>query len=59
MTLKADLTLMTRCKTRRRPICVVLYFCFGELLTEVEGGVGPLRAPQNFKLPSKFRHLMG
>ena len=28
-------------------------------LTEVEGGVGPLRAPQNFKLPSKFRHLMG
>ena len=28
-------------------------------LTEVEGGVGPLRAPQNFKLPSKFTNLMG
>ena len=31
----------------------------GSKLTEVEGGDGTLCPPQNFKLPSKFRHLMG
>ena len=25
-----------------------------QTLTEVEGGVGPLRAPQNFKLPTPY-----
>ena len=29
------------------------------ILTVVEGEVESLRAPQNFKLPSKFRHHMG